>query len=115
MKTLTKQEAKHLLAGFFDEYKLTFRSVAVLKEVFDDAVVLCNENREEAEATSQYRNMQGYLPSMYVELDGRGSIESEIEQHLNSDGIGYTDRVKDSLVDLLINQNEYTPEDFYLL
>ena len=115
MNTISKQQAKHLLADFFDEAELSFRSIAILKEVFDEAVTLCNENREEAEVTSKYRNMQGYLPSMCVELDARDSIAGEIKQHLAKDGIGCNDKVTDSLVDLLIEQNEYTPEDFYLI
>lgn len=115
MKTLTKDQAKHLLAEFFDDAGLTFRSIKVLKEVFDEAVALCNENREEAEAESKFRNNQGYLPSMCVELDARDIIADEITTHLSKDGIGCSDKVKDSLVDLLIEQNEYSPEDFYLL
>lgn len=94
---------------------MTFKSIEVVKEVFDDAVLLCNENRLDAEASSRYRDGRGYLPSKDIETDGRDSIAFDIEQHLSKNGIGCNDRVKDTLVDLLIEQNEYTAEDFYLL
>lgn len=115
MKTISKQEAVSLLTEWFDTQKLTFRSLDVLKEVFDEAVSLCNENRLEAEATSTYKDGRGYLPSKDTEMDGRDNIAFDIEQHLSKSGIGCSDKVKDSLVDLLIAQNDYTSEDFYLL
>lgn len=115
MKTISKQEATTLLAEFFDTHKLSFRSINVVKEVFDNAMLLCNENRLEAEASSRYKDGRGYLPSKDTESDGRDSIAFDIEQHLSKNGIGCNDKVKEIIVDLLIEQKEYTVEDFYLL
>ena len=115
MKTISKQDAVSLLVELFDNNKLTFRSISVLKEVFEEAIVVCNEAREDAEATSRYKNGAGYLPSKSVEEDARDTLAGEVEQHLNKSGIGCNDKVKDTLVDLLIEKCEYSSEDFYLL
>lgn len=115
MKTISKQEGISLLMDLFDSNKLTFRSISILKEVFDEAVVACNESREDAEATSSYKHGAGYLPSKLVEEDARDILAGEVEQHLNRAGIGYNGKVKEALVDLLIEKCDYSSEDFYLL
>ncbi len=115
MKTISNQEAISLLVELFDRNALTFRSIAVLKDVFDEAVEVCDNLREEAEVVSTYKHGAGYLPSKAVEEDARGILAGEVEQHLYKSGIGCNSKVKDVLIDLLIEKCEYSSEDFYLL
>lgn len=47
---ISKHKSISLLVQLFDDNKLTFREIALLRQVFDEAVVACNEGRSDIEA-----------------------------------------------------------------
>ena len=111
---MTKDQAVAMLVQLFDNNNLTFREIAVLKSVFDQAVEACDENRAEAEAGYHMgRGAHPVLPSRHVEDEFWYTIEVEAEHSLAGKGIQASERALSAIADFAIEKAEFEPRDFY--
>ena len=112
--TITREQAKNMLIDLFDTNSLTFKSIAVLKDVFDEAVSDCDEGR--AERFADYHMGRGprpLLPSKDIEDDFHHDVEFDAEQHLKKNGLKATKEAVAAVADFAIAFAEIPPEDFY--
>jgi hypothetical protein len=105
---LTKDDAVALLIRTFDDNRLTFRDMKLLKRVFDEAVAACDESRVEDELKGR-----NDLPSQDTEDDFFLLIETEAEQALAERGIKASNQALEAIVAFAIAKAEYEPSDFY--
>lgn len=111
---ITKDEAIALLLNLFDDNKLTFRNMALLKSVFDEAVEACNDSRESMEA--EYHMGQKPLPSLFsrdTEDDFYGAIETDVRKALSTNGATENEKTIEIITDLVVEKSGYTQEDLY--
>lgn len=107
--TITHEEAVAILLRLFHNEELTFRSIAKLKDAFDEAVIACNQERinEEADYYDGRKGMPN-LASKDTEDDFYAAIEHKVQDKLGSD----TDA--SAIADMIIDAAEYSVRDFYL-
>lgn len=112
---LSKQDAISILVRLFDDNKLTFRNMALLKSVFDEAVDYCNECRSEMIA-EQYKKGFGIpstLPDRDTEDDFYLGLETKAEQVLKDKGVRASGKALEAITELLADESGYTTEDFF--
>ena len=113
---MTKDEAITTLVQLFDEHKLTFRNIKLLREVFDEAVLACDEQRSENEANYHMgRSAMPSLPSRNVEDDFYDAMESRAQQRLKKAGVAASGKALAAVTEFAIELAEFTPRDFYLI
>ena len=113
--TINKEQAKNLLINLFDSNNLTFKSMAVIKAVFDEAVADCDEDRAEKFADYHMgRGSRPLLPSKDIEDDFYHDVGFDAEQHLKSNGIKPTAAAVAAVADFAVVFAELSPADFYL-
>ena len=113
--TIGKEQAKNLLINLFDSHNLTFRSMAVLKAVFDESVADCDADRAEKFADYHMgRGSRPLLPSKDIEDDFYHDVGFNVEQHLQKNGIKPTKDAVAAVADFAVSFAEIPPEDFYL-
>lgn len=111
--TISREQAKNLLINLFDANSLTFKSMAVLKAVFDEAVSDCDEGRTEKFADYHMgRGSRPLLPSKDIEEDFYHGVEFDAEQHLKSKGIKPTPAAVAAVADFAVDFAEVPPEDY---
>lgn len=116
MKTISRQQAISLLLNLFNDNKLTFRSITVLKEVFDEAVEQCNEEREEIEAeTIDMRNGFPNMPSRDSEDDFYDKFKHIAEERLSQTLKSVDEKTVEAVAELLVENGEYQTRDVYLI
>lgn len=112
---LSRQEAISMLVNLFDDNKLTFRNVALLKSVFDEAVECCNEGRSEviSECYKKGLGAPGALPDRDTEDDFYLGLETKAEQVLKDKGIRASGKYLEAIAELLADESGCTTEDFF--
>ena len=111
---ISKDQSISLLVQLFDNNKLTFRDIALLRKVFDEAVVACNEGRTDIEADfNMGRGAHPTLPSQDIEDDFYYTLEVEAEQSLAKHGIRASGLALSAVVDFAVEKAEFEPADFY--
>lgn len=111
---INKEQAKNLLINLFDSNTLTFKSMAVLKAAFDEAVVACDEDR--AEKFADYHMGRGprpLLPSKDIEDDFYHDVGFDAEQSLKAKGVAPTDKAVQAIAEFAVDFAEIPPSDFY--
>ena len=113
---ISKHKSISLLVQLFDDNKLTFREIALLRQVFDEAVVACNEARSDIKADYHMgRGAHPELPSQSIEDDFYYTMEAQAEQRLAIHGIGASGPALSAVVDFAVEKAEFEPRDFYFL
>jgi hypothetical protein len=111
---ISKDQSISLLVQLFDNNKLTFREIALLRKVFDEAVAACNEERADIEADyNMGRGAPPTLPSQDIEDDFYYTLEAEAEQSLAKHGIRASGPALSAVVDFAVEKAEYEASDFY--
>lgn len=111
---ISKDQSISLLVQLFDSNKLTFREIALLRRVFDEAVDVCNEGRGEIEAGYLMgRGAHPQLPSQNTEDDFYSTMEAQAAQSLAKHGIRATGPALNAVVDFAVETAEFEPADFY--
>ena len=111
---ISKNTAISLLVQMFDSNNLTFREIALMRQVFDDAVESCNESRSELEAEyGMGRGAHPVLPSKDTEEDFYSVMESQASHLLAERGIKASGKALEAIVDFAVDKAEYEPSDFY--
>ena len=112
---LSKQDAISMLVCLFDDNKLTFRNMALLKSVFDEAIEACNEERSEkiAEQYNKGFYVPDTLPDRDIEDDFYLGLQAKAESTLNSKGIIASGKALDAITELLAEESGYSVEDFF--
>lgn len=109
---MTREDAIRLLCNLFDDNKLSFRNIALLKKHFDEAVEACNEGREEMEA--DHCNGCGAfptLPSRDVEEDFLSDTACTISNKLKAKGVIASGKALQALAEITADETDL--EDFY--
>ena len=111
---ISKDQSISLLVHLFNTNNLTFREIALLRRVFDEAVIACNESRAEIEADYHLgRGCFPQLPSQDTEDDFYSTLEAEAEQSLAKHSIRATGPALSAVVDFAVEKAEFGPADFY--
>jgi len=111
---ITKDAAIQLLVDLFNSNNLSFRDISKIKQVFNEAVEVCNESRSEDEADYLMgRSGQPSLPSKDTEDDFFYNLEVKAEQSLLKRGIKPSSRAIEAIVDFAYDEAEYEIKDFY--
>jgi hypothetical protein len=111
---ISQDQAVAMLVQLFDNNKLSFREIELLRQVFDQAVAACDEDRAETEA--DYRMGRGAhptLPSRTVEEEFRYTMEAQAQHSLARQGIQASDRALAAIADFAIETAEFETKDFY--
>jgi hypothetical protein len=99
---INKTQAIEMLVRLFEENKLTFGCMKVLKASFDEAVEAVNEMREDGSSGLPYRDM---------EEDFYYTKEFEVEQKLKQKGLKASPALVRVISEIAIAEAEYTIED----
>ena len=111
---ISRDQAVTMLVQLFDNNRLSFREMALLRQVFDQAVAACDEGRAETEADYHMgRGAHPELPSQTVEEEFRYTIEAEAQHSLERQGIQASDRALAAIADFAIEKAEFETRDFY--
>lgn len=111
---LSDEDAVNLLVRLFEENKLTFRDMNILKRVFDAAVEACDEARSEAIADWRMGRVgKPYLADLSTEDNFYYNIKVEAELELAKSGIKASDRAIEAISDFVSNKVGYDSEDFF--
>ena len=111
---LSKDEAIGLLLRTFDDNKLSFREIRLLKSVFDQAVEACNQTR--LENLAEYEMGRAALPDLYdqdTEDDFFLAMECEAEESLSKHGIKASKKALEAITEFAVEKAGYEPRDFY--
>jgi len=109
---LSKDDAISILMRIFDDHKLSFRDMNLLKQVFDEAI--SNVDTERSNMLAEYYMGRSGFPSLFpkdIEDQFILSLESNIEDHLSKDGIVASKRAVESITNLLLK--DVDTADFY--
>lgn len=111
---ISRDQAVAMLVQLFDNNRLSFREIELLRTVFDKAVESCDEDRAEAEAGYHMgRGAHPTLPSRTVEEDFRYTMEAQAQHSLERQGIRASDRALAAIADFAIEKAEFETQDFY--
>ena len=111
---LRKDEAVAMLLRLFDDNRLSFREINLLRQVFDEAVDICDQERGNIEA-DYHMGRCGHpeLPSRETEDDFYAGIEADAKHELAQKGIHTSDRAIAAIADIIVEKAEYDIQDFY--
>ncbi len=108
---MNKDQAISLLTTLFNDHKLTFRQIQLLKEVFDLAVEETDEYRQNLEAEyHQGRGPHPVLPSKDTEDDFYLTMANKARDRIKQP---ISEATLNAIVDFAVEEAEYTPKDFY--
>jgi hypothetical protein len=111
---ISRDQAVSMLVQLFDNNRLSFREMALLHTVFDEAVAACDQGRSDAEADYQMgRGAHPTLPSCIVEEEFRYTMEAQARHSLSQHGIQASDRALAAIADFAIEKAEFETQDFY--
>ena len=110
--TISKQQAVNLLVQLFDNNKLSFRDIQVVKSCFDTAVEACNEARSEAIASWHMgRSAKPLLPDSDAEDNFWYTLQVEAASKLQQKGIKANDKAIAAIAEVAADIAEFDVED----
>lgn len=113
--SLSKSDAIEVLVRLFNDNQLTFRDIAVLKSVFDQAVKTCNDGREEDEAEYHMgRAVMPRLASQSTEDDFYFTAQVRVETSLRDDGVVLPEKTLAAVTKVIVDKCELSHRDFFV-
>lgn len=110
--TIRKQQAIEMLVKLFDDNKLSFRDIRVLKDCFDLAASTCNEERSSSIAEWQMgRSAKPLLPDLDAEDNFWYNLEQQAEQQLQNKGIKASPKAIAAIAEVAAEIAEFDVED----
>ena len=112
---MDKTTAIGMLVNLFDDNKLTFRDMLLLKKVFDEAIEVCNEERSEKIADYDMgRKPCPNLADRDLEDSFYYTVEADINNRLQKKGFTINSEGLTALAEIVIEKNGYSQEDFFV-
>lgn len=107
---LTKDQALSMLFCLFQDNKLTFRSMATLKAVFDEAVEAVNDERSENLAS--HRMGRSAKPDVF-DKDIEDQFYDDITQKASSKAAlsGFSEKALSAIAEFAVEEAGYTTKD----